>query len=679
MNNAFEETKKALREQAEARLSGLEPNVENLSPAQIKALVHEYQVHQIELELQNEELRRTQKQLEIARDEYAELFNNAPVGYLILDQGGIIAQTNQTFALMVGEKAHDLPGKPLTDFIIPEDRPAFLGRFKAFFKNPTGKQLDFRLRGNARELSVRCVGRVGNETLLQHSQDARPRLLLIINDISEQVRMEQELRDSEAKYRRLINNLPDIVYTFSDLRGGTYWSPGVEKVLGYSLERLHADPYLWNKAIHPEDKPLVEQAIRDATRDKKFSIEYRIRDAHGSWRWLHDRSIDLYTSGGETFIEGLASDITERKMAGNRLMTVLNSMDAFVHVTDMESYDVLFINDYGRRVWGDIVGQKCWRTIQSGQDGPCPFCSNDKLLDKEGHPTGVYAWEFQNTRTGRWYDCRDRAIQWTDGRMVRMEIATDITERKEAEARAALITKQLETALSEKNRFFSIIAHDLKSPMSGLLGLSKIFSESAENLTMKELQNVADAMRKSSERLYALMENLLHWALMQQGMMKYAPREYSLRELIQNSVDSLGSLAEQKQIALHIRVPEKLGVWVDPPMITTVLRNLLSNALKFTDSGGTVTASAAADGDMIKISVVDTGTGMDQDTLNHLFAIDRRTTNTGTQGEQGTGLGLILCKEFIEKHGGRVWVESELGRGAAFHFTVPALALSGKE
>ncbi|MBC8318716.1 MAG: PAS domain S-box protein [Desulfobulbaceae bacterium] len=115
-----------------------------------------------------------------------------------------------------------------------------------------------------------------------------------------------------------------------------------------------------------------------------------------------------------------------------QLASILDSMDALVYVADMETYEILFINDCGRRIWGDIQGKVCWQTIQDGQTGPCPFCTNSRLLDADGQPTGVYAWEVQNTKTETWYDCRDQAILWSDGRLVRMEIATDISEKKEA-------------------------------------------------------------------------------------------------------------------------------------------------------------------------------------------------------------------------------------------------------
>jgi PAS domain-containing protein len=116
-----------------------------------------------------------------------------------------------------------------------------------------------------------------------------------------------------------------------------------------------------------------------------------------------------------------------------RFGMVLNSLDAIVYVADMDSYEILFVNQYTKDIFGDITGKICWQTLQAGQEGPCAFCTNKFLLDASGEPTGVYRWEFRNTVTGQWFDIRDRAIRWPDGRLVRLEIATDITERKKLE------------------------------------------------------------------------------------------------------------------------------------------------------------------------------------------------------------------------------------------------------
>ena len=158
-------------------------------------------------------------------------------------------------------------------------------------------------------------------------------------------------------------------------------------------------------------------------------------------------------------------NITDLRELGFRsITTILDSIDALVYVADMDTYELIFTNKYGRDIWGNIQGETCWKVLQEGQDGPCEFCTNSRLLDQKGKPTGVYVWEFQNTVNKRWYQCRDQAITWVDGRIVRMEIATDITERKQAEdelKKAKRIAEEMAyidelTKLNNRRAFFDL-------------------------------------------------------------------------------------------------------------------------------------------------------------------------------------------------------------------------------
>jgi hypothetical protein len=231
MTDTFEIQKKKLREQAEARLAQSETPVEDLSLEEIKILFHEYKVHQIELELQNEELRNTQKQFEITRDRFARLFNDAPVGYLSIDQSGIIAQANQTFADMVEKEPHAVCGKALVDFIATDDRSAFLGRFKAFFKSPYGKELNFALHGKDR--LVRCVGRTEN-----HGPETDRRLLLILSDISQQVRAEEALQERERFLTSILETTQDGFWVCDAIGRLSDVNEAYCRMTGYTKEEL---------------------------------------------------------------------------------------------------------------------------------------------------------------------------------------------------------------------------------------------------------------------------------------------------------------------------------------------------------------------------------------------------------------------------------------------------------
>ena len=191
MSADSEARKQRLREQAEMQMQRVERPVEDLDPGEIRALIHDYQVHQIELEMQNDELRKVQKALETANQRFARLFNAAPVGYLVLNLNAVIVESNQAFGVMVGEEAQNLRGSGLASFILPQDRSAFYGRFRAFFRNPEAKELHFRLQGKQGVLDVRCVGRMIHESPDQ--EEVSRRILLVVSDVSESVRAEKTL------------------------------------------------------------------------------------------------------------------------------------------------------------------------------------------------------------------------------------------------------------------------------------------------------------------------------------------------------------------------------------------------------------------------------------------------------------------------------------------------------
>jgi PAS domain S-box-containing protein len=268
----------------------------------------------------------------------------------------------------------------------------------------------------------------------------------------------------------------------------------------------------------------------------------------------------------------------------------------------------------------------------------------------------------------------------------------DVTQRKYAEEEMIQLNEQLRLSNeelsetrdrlvkinSEKDKFFSIIAHDLKSPFGGFLGLTKIMAEDIQDLSVREMQEFAISMQKSATNLYKLLENLLEWARMQRGVTEFNPENCLLTLFVNQILDVQSVVAKAKEIEFVSHIPEDAEVTVDIPMFNTVLRNLISNALKFTPRGGKIeigTLMQPSEGlkhsegsDIIYIK--DTGIGMSADTISKLFELDSKVSRPGTEDEPSTGLGLLLCKEFVEKHGGKIWVESELGVGSTFWFSL---------
>lgn len=225
---------------------------------------------------------------------------------------------------------------------------------------------------------------------------------------------------------------------------------------------------------------------------------------------------------------------------------------------------------------------------------------------------------------------------------------------------------------AEKDKFFSIIAHDLRSPFSGFLGLTEIMAEDLPSLTMDEIQDISLSMKKSAINLFRLLENLLHWARMQQGLIPFKREHVVLHLIVEESVAMLMDAAKSKKIDILCNIPHEITVFADSNMLQTVIRNLVSNAVKFTRHGGKVNIKAIVAADKsVKIFIKDSGIGMSPAIIDHLFQLDVKTGRNGTEGEPSTGLGLLLCNEFVEKHGGKISVESEEGKGSTFYFTIP--------
>ena len=250
-------------------------------------------------------------------------------------------------------------------------------------------------------------------------------------------------------------------------------------------------------------------------------------------------------------------------------------------------------------------------------------------------------------------------------------VSRNITDRKLAENKIRETSKELQKINAEKDKFFSIIAHDLRSPFNGFLGLTHLMAEESQGLTPDEIRDISMSLKNSAANMFRLLENLLEWSKMQQGLIPFNPAIAHLLPIVQGSMSVATESAKIKGIEIIYDIPEDLTIYADINMLLTVLRNLASNAIKFTPRGGKINISAKASGESIEISIQDTGIGMGQGMLNLLFRLDTKTNRAGTGGEPSSGLGLILCKDFIEKHNGKIRAKSEEGKGSTFIFTLP--------
>jgi signal transduction histidine kinase len=230
---------------------------------------------------------------------------------------------------------------------------------------------------------------------------------------------------------------------------------------------------------------------------------------------------------------------------------------------------------------------------------------------------------------------------------------------------------ELKHTIQTKDKLFSIIAHDLRSPFNALAGLTEVFSSEASKLSPSEVREYSQSLHQASVSLLTLIDNLLLWARSQTGRIELKPRRYEIRNIVQQSIDALDVQAKQKQIAIELNIPMGLQLQVDFDTINAVLRNLISNAIKFSNSGGTIKIGARMTENNVTIEVTDNGIGISQENMQKIFGMSQGFSTKGTSNESGSGLGLVLCKEFTERNGGAITIESQLGVGTTFSLNFP--------
>jgi len=290
---------------------------------------------------------------------------------------------------------------------------------------------------------------------------------------------------------------------------------------------------------------------------------------------------------------------------------------------------------------------------------------------KDKTPSSIELRLIQSDGTFKWIQ-NNIAPVIEDDKLVKLKgVIIDITDRKQAE----LLLKESERKLlqlnTDKDRFISILSHDLRNPFNNLLGLSEVLIEDIRKLDIDEIETLANHINTAARKTFNLLEDILSWVRAQQGKIPYKAQILSFADICKNILETLNPTANAKNITINYSLPDGITVFADNDMLKTILRNLVSNAIKFTNNGGSINITAEQTQSDVIISVSDNGIGIEPDSLSKLFDISEVLTTKGTAGETGTGLGLLLCKEFVEKHGGKIWVESEVGKGSEFKFTLP--------
>lgn len=352
----------------------------------------------------------------------------------------------------------------------------------------------------------------------------------------------------------------------------------------------------------------------------------------------------------------------------NQIRSLFSGIDDVIYVSDPETYELLYLNDTGRSIWGeDILGKRCHKALQD-RDEPCPFCTNHLIMgDYYGRS---YVWEFQNEMNKRWYRCSDKAIRWSDGRIVRFEIAGDITWQKEVEQQQEEMTELLLRSNQELEQFAYVASHDLQEPLRMVSSYTQLLSQRYADQLDEKAHSYINYAVDGAIRMQQLINDLLEFSRVTTRGREFVQTDS--HAVLGRVIVNLGKLIEEEQAL--ITNDDLPMVMADPMQLTQLLQNLVANGIKFHDHQAPrihVSVEQDKDPTLWRFAIHDNGIGIDPEYQEKVFIIFQRLHSR--KEYPGSGIGLALCKKIIERHGGRIWFESKSGEeesGTTFYFTM---------
>ena len=647
------------RKQALALPKSISPNTQKI--------IQELHVHQIELEMQNEELLRTQVKLDVERERYFDFYNLAPVGYLTISGQRLILEANLTVATLLGRNRVELDKQPITQFIFKEDQEIYYLHRKQLFDNREPQSFELRMVKKDNTIFWTLL-------TISSAQDTSgiPECRVVLSDITDCKRAEDALADIASQWQNTFDAVNDGVC----LLDRDQHIIRCNKVMSDLFSKNSSDMIgkICCEVIHGTKQPIPECPIMKMIKTlQRESIELKIAD-----RWFEVTGDPFFDADKKLAgIVHIIRDITKRKQSEEKITMLAQAVEntaECIGITDKD-YNFVFVNSAFLPIYGYTKDELIGRPVAIiHSENNATEVSNNLFSTLAKNQT--WKGEVLNKRK----DGSDFPVLLTlspllneKGELVgSVGIAKDITELKQAEDEIKLKKEELQKVNAEKDKFFSIIAHDLRSPFQGFLGLTQEMAEELPRLAKDEMQKIAVGMRDSATNLFRLIESLLQWASVQQGLIPFKPEVVQLLPVVNESIAMALKPARDKGIEITYDIPADIKVLADSNMLQSVIRNLVSNAIKFTAKNGKISLSSkVTDNNTVEISIKDSGIGMNGEMVDNLFRVDVRTNRKGTEGELSTGLGLLLCKEFIEKNGGKIRVESEEGKGSVFYFTIP--------
>ena len=522
----------------------------------------------------------------------------------------------------------------------------------------------------------------------QISKDAISTFKQSIETDLELLRSKQILRESEEKYRLITENLSDVIWVYNTTRQRfTYFSPSITQIRGFSPEEAQQKS-LWD--FHPpETVAFLKQAISDAVAEfdansvepKNYYYEVQAISKDGNLTWEAFNARLRANPEGEIEILGISRNTDQRKKAEIAVLrdqillrTLINNIPNPIYIKDREGRKIL-ANVADLEVMGftsedEVIGKTDLELYQDDdkQDG---FNQDMEVLGKERSIINQEVFFIDKKGEERWMLITKVPLFDEQGNISGLVgINHNITKQKKTEQDLANLAEELKKTNAMKDKLFSIIAHDLRSPLSSI-SMSLDLMTSDLEIDEEQKSEMMKELKKSTTNTLNLLDNLLNWARSQIGTLKLHPDDLNINNLIFQSVELLASNANQKAITVVVKADDNLHAFADQESVKLIIRNLFSNAIKFTPNNGFISILAREKGSEIEVTIQDTGIGMKKEKSENLFKTNTFRTTYGTNHEKGSGLGLTLVRDFVERNGGKIKVESKLGKGSTFVFTLP--------
>ena len=537
----------------------------------------------------------------------------------------------------------------------------------------------------------------------------------IIRDISERKRSEEALKQREQEFRSLANNLPDFIARYDHQGRYIYVNKLLENMLESPLKKIIGRTYDelgLNGTAFGVSKTEIDRVFKSGKINSfEFSLHINLKP-----RLFESRLIPEFgTDDTVSTVLSITRDITEMRRfeeVQNALYKIsesvsrtenLQTLYQSIHqsIKELMTAENFYIAIYNKEK--EIISYPYWVDEYSSAPAPSKLKNGlteyvlrngqEMLVNEKMYVEFIKKGEIDGDAAPAkiWLGIPLKLMDKTFGVLVlqdhhdekvygegEMQILTYVSEqiaiaidKKKSEEELVKYAAELRDLNAAKDKFFSLISHDLRSPFHSLLGITEIIDEDAATLSKDEILNFNKEIHKSLKNQYRLLENLLEWSRIQTGKLEYQPVKINLNEKVNDVFNILIGNAVKKEISLINNVVKNTYIKADQNMIQSIIQNLVSNAIKFTECKGKIIIKAVKKDDFIEISVKDDGIGIDAKDIYKLFRIDVQFTKLGTAKERGTGLGLNLCKELVEKHGGKIWAESEVGKGTTFTFTIP--------